>query len=83
MKHPLGVVEGDTENATLVTELLVGLRDRGLGVTKPILCVLGGAKALRSAVEAAFDTPIAARCQLHSVSRGHASSNREEVILVA
>jgi transposase-like protein len=30
VKHPLSLVEGSTENATLVTELLVGLRERGL-----------------------------------------------------
>jgi transposase-like protein len=66
-KHPLAVVEGDTENATLVTELLVGLRDRGLDVTRPILCVLDGAKALRSAVLAVFDHPVIARCQLHKI----------------
>jgi putative transposase len=34
-KHPLAVVEGDTENATLVTELLTGLHERGLDVTPP------------------------------------------------
>ena len=34
-KHPLAVLEGSTENATLVTDLLVGLRDRGLDVTRP------------------------------------------------
>ena len=31
-KHPLGVVEGSTENATVVTDLLAELRDRGLDV---------------------------------------------------
>jgi transposase-like protein len=36
-KHPLAVVEGSTENATLVTDLCVGLRERGLDVTRPIL----------------------------------------------
>jgi putative transposase len=66
-KHPLAVVEGDPENATLVTELLVGLRARGLDVTRPILCVLDGAKALRSAVPAVFDHPVLARCQLHKI----------------
>jgi putative transposase len=66
-KHPLAVVEGDTENATLVTELLAGLRERGLDVTAPILCVLDGAKALRSAVLAVFDHPVLARCQLHKI----------------
>ncbi|HZJ04922.1 MAG TPA: transposase, partial [Nocardioidaceae bacterium] len=29
-KHPLGLVEGSTENTTVVKNLLVGLRDRGL-----------------------------------------------------
>ncbi len=67
VKHPLGVVEGDTENATLVTGLLVGFRDRGLCVTRPILCVLDGAKALASAVKAVFDHPVIARCQLHKI----------------
>ena len=67
VKHPLGVVEGDTENSTLVTGLLTGLRDRGLCVTRPILCVHDGAKALASAVEAVFDHPVIARCQLHKI----------------
>jgi putative transposase len=49
-KHPLAVVEGSTENATLVTDLIVGLRNRGLDVTKPILAVLDGSTALRRAV---------------------------------
>ena len=56
-KHPLGLVEGSTENATLVKDLLVDLRDRGLDITRPMLVVLDGAKALprRSAV---FDHPV-------------------------
>jgi len=41
-KHPLAVVEGSTENATLVTELCVGLRERGLDVTRPVLAVITG-----------------------------------------
>jgi len=66
-EHPLGVVEGDTENAALVTDLLVGLRERGLEVTRPLRCVLDGAKALSAAVKAVFDRPVIARCQLHEV----------------
>jgi putative transposase len=66
-KHPLAVVEGSTENTTVVTDLLVGLRDRGLDVTRPILAVLDGAKALAAGVRAVFDQPILARCQLHKV----------------
>ena len=39
VKHPLALVEGSTENATLVTGLLVDLRERGLDVTRPMLVV--------------------------------------------
>jgi hypothetical protein len=67
IKHPLAVLEGDTENATLAKDLLVSLRDRGLDMTRPILCVLDGAKALSSAVKAVFDHPVIARCQLHKI----------------
>jgi len=66
-KHPLAVVDGSTENATVVTDLLVGLRDRGLDVTRPTLVVIDGAKALAAAARAVFDHPIIARCQLHKV----------------
>jgi transposase-like protein len=66
-KHPLGLVEGSTENATLVTELIVDLRERGLDVTKPILAVIDGSKALRRAILDVFDRPVIARCQLHKV----------------
>jgi len=66
-KHPLAVVEGDTENATLVKGLLVDLRERGLDMTRPILCVLDGAKALAASVKSVFDHPVIHRCQLHKV----------------
>lgn len=66
-KHPLAVVEGSTENTTLVRGLLVGLRERGLDVTRPILAVLDGAKALKAAVEEVFDKPVIARCQIHKL----------------
>jgi putative transposase len=66
-KIPLALVEGATENATLVTELLVGLRERGLDVTRPILACLDGAKALRRAVTDVFDAPVIQRCQLHKI----------------
>jgi putative transposase len=67
VKHPLALVEGSTENATLVTDLIVGLRERGLEVTRPILAVLDGSKALRRAVVDVFDHPVIARCQLHKI----------------
>ncbi len=67
IKHPLSLVEGSTENTTLVTELIVGLRERGLDVTRPILVVLDGSKALRRAVLDVFDRPVVGRCQLHKI----------------
>jgi transposase-like protein len=66
-KHPLALVHGDTENTTVVTDLLVGLRERGLDTTRPILVVIDGAKALRAAVVRVFDHPVIARCQLHKL----------------
>ena len=66
-KHPLAVEEGSTENATLVTELATGLRERGLDVTRPILAVLDGAKALSRAVKDVFDKPLIQRCQQHKI----------------
>jgi hypothetical protein len=67
IKHPLALEEGSTENATLVTGLITGLRDRGLDVTRPILAVLDGAKALSRAVKDVFDNPLIARCQQHKI----------------
>jgi hypothetical protein len=56
-KYPLSLVEGSTENATLVTELIVGLRERGLDVTRPVLVVLDAPR------------PCAARCSTCSTAR--------------
>jgi transposase-like protein len=64
---PLALVEGSTENATLARELLVGLRERGLDTTRPILCVIDGAKALHRAITDVLDHPVIARCQLHKI----------------
>src|SRR5215217_2228518 len=82
-KHSFVNDTATTENATLARELLVGLRERGLDTTRPILCVIDGAKALRRAVLDVFDHPVIQRCQLHSVPRGRARSAGEEVRLVA
>jgi len=76
-KHPLGLVEGSTENTTVVKNLLTGLRDRGLDTTTPILAVLDGAKALAAGVREVFDKPVIARCQLHKLRnvRDHLPEN--------
>ena len=66
-KVPLALAEGATENATVTRDLLAGLRHRGLEVTRPILVVIDGAKALRRAVTDVFDHPVIQRCQLHKL----------------
>jgi transposase-like protein len=66
-KVPLALAEGATENAAVTRDLGVGLRDRGLDVTRPVLVVIDGAKALRRAVTDVFDHPVIQRCQLHKL----------------
>jgi len=65
-KVPLGVVEGSTENATVVRGLIAGLRDRGLDAAEGVLFVLDGSKALVKAVRDVFgDQAVIARCRIH------------------
>jgi hypothetical protein len=66
-KHPLALVEGSTENTTLACDLITGLRERGLDTSRPILCVIDGAKALRRAILDVFDHPVIGRCQQHKI----------------
>ena len=82
-KHPLGLVEGDTENATVVKDLLADLRDRGLDTTRSILCVLDGAKALVAAVKAVFDHAVVQRCQLHKIRNVEAKLPKDLASTVA
>ena len=65
-KHPLGVMEGATENAAVVQALLDNLVDRGLNPKVCRLFIVDGAKALRKAIRRTFGkhTPIQ-RCQIH------------------
>jgi transposase-like protein len=66
-KHPLGLVEGSTENTSVVTDLLTGLRDRGLDTSRAIFVGIDGGKALRAAVVKVFEHPVIQRCQLHKI----------------
>jgi transposase-like protein len=66
-KHPLGLVEGSTENTSVVTDLLTGLRDRGLDTSRAFFVGIDGGKALRAAVVKVFEHPVIQRCQLHKI----------------
>jgi len=65
-KHPLGLVEGATENVAVVQALLDDLVQRGLDPAVPRLFIIDGAKALSKAIRRTFGraTPIQ-RCQVH------------------
>ena len=65
-KHPLGVIEGATENAAVAQALLDNLIERGLDPTVCRLFIIDGAKALSKAIRKTFGrhTPIQ-RCQVH------------------
>jgi transposase-like protein len=66
LKHPLGVLEGATENTAVVQALLDNLIERGLDPAICRLFVVDGAKALTKAIRNTFGrhTPIQ-RCQVH------------------
>jgi transposase-like protein len=65
-KHPLGAIEGATENAATVQALLDNLVGRGLDPAICRLFIVDGAKALSKAIRQTFGrhTPIQ-RCQVH------------------
>src|SRR5215218_295443 len=66
VKHPLGLWDGSTENATVATTLLSNLVERGLDAEQGVLVVIDGAKALRKAVRDVLGvhTPVQ-RCVRH------------------
>ena len=65
-KHPLGLVEGATENATTVQALIDNLVERGLDPTVRRLFIIDGAKALSKAIRRTFGRDAAIqRCQIH------------------
>ena len=66
VKHPLGVLEGASENAAVAQALLDNLIERGLDPKVCRLFIIDGAKALRKAIRKTFGkhTPVQ-RCQIH------------------
>lgn len=65
-KHPLGLWQGATENATVCKSLLEDLIRRGLDPHQKYLFVIDGSKALRSAIKHCFaERGLVHRCQQH------------------
>ena len=66
LKHPLGLWEGSTENATVVQGLLTNVQSRGLRTDRSLLVILDGAQALHTAVTQTFGpAALVQRCQVH------------------
>ena len=62
----LGFIQSATENEKVVRDFLNGLLDRGFHGEEGLLCIIDGAKGLRSAVRKVFrDKVIIQRCQWH------------------
>ena len=67
VKHPLGLLEGASENAAVVQALLDNLIERGLDPNVCRLFIVDGSKALIKAIRKTFGrhTPVQ-RCQIHT-----------------
>jgi transposase-like protein len=65
-KAVIGFREGSTENADVCVALLEDMVRRGLNTNVPVLIVIDGSKALRSAAERFFGNKASVqRCQIH------------------
>lgn len=67
-EHPVGLVQGATENSAVVTRLLEDLVARGLDASRGLLLVIDGSKALRTAAMKVFGQRVLVqRCQEHKI----------------
>lgn len=68
-KIPLGLREGDTENASVVKDLLTSILSRNFTLAASrLLAVLDGGKALRAAVKSLWgDAVLIQRCWIHKL----------------
>ncbi|MBE9108257.1 transposase [Nodosilinea sp. LEGE 07298] len=68
-KIPIGLKEGDTENAEVVTDLLTQIMGRGFTLYgERLLGILDGGKALKKAVKKVFgERALIQRCWLHKL----------------
>ena len=66
VKHPLGLIEGATENAAVAQALIDNLIARGLDPAVPRLFIIDGSKALSKAIRRSFGrAALIQRCQIH------------------
>jgi len=79
-KHVLGIREGATENAAVVTALLEDVVSRGVDPKRKMRFVIDGSKALRAAINAVFsaEQPVQ-RCRAHKLRNvlGHLPKDQQ------
>ena len=82
-KHVLGLRDGASENAQVVTALLEDLVERGVDPTQRRLFVIDGSKALRKAIDMVFgaSNPVQ-RCRNHKVKNvlGHLPKDQHDQV---
>jgi transposase-like protein len=67
-KEPLELCAGSTENSTVCKQLLQELRERGLEVDGPMLCVIDGGKWICKALaDVLGHSAVTQRCQIHKL----------------
>jgi putative transposase len=67
-KVVLGLIQGATENAKVVSGLFDQLCERGLDFSQPRLYLIDGSRALRAAIERhAGEAAFIQRCQMHKI----------------
>ena len=67
-KLVLGLLQGATENASVVGDLFCQLEERGLDFGRPLLYVIDGSRALRAAIQRhAGEAAFIQRCQVHKL----------------
>jgi len=67
-KHFIGISQGSTENAEIVSDLLSSISERKIQFSKKVICVLDGSKALRKGVLEHFgERADIQRCLIHKI----------------
>ena len=67
-KHFIGISQGSTENAVIVSELLAGIAERKIKFSHKVICILDGSKALRKGVLDHYgDRADIQRCLIHKI----------------
>ena len=67
-KHFIGISQGSTENAEIVSDLLGSIAERKIRFSHKVICVLDGSKALRKGVIEHFgDRADIQRCLIHKI----------------